>query len=73
MTQIQRITRYIEDNGSITSAEAMEELGVMRLASRINDMKKLGIQIESRTVKGHNRYGDPVSFTRYSFPDSEVQ
>ena len=54
MTQIERIKRYIDDNGSITSLEAMEQLGVMRLASRISDMKRLGINIEARTVKGKN-------------------
>lgn len=72
MTQIERIKRYIDDNGSITSLEAMEQLGVMRLASRISDMKRLGINIEARTVKGKNRYGQPICYTRYSIPDSEV-
>ena len=38
MTQAQRVLRYMEDNGSITAAEAMEHLGVMRLAARIFDL-----------------------------------
>lgn len=71
MTQIERIQRYIEENGSITSIEAMEHLGVMRLASRINDMRKAGMQIEARLVKGKNRYGQPVCYTRYTIPERE--
>lgn len=71
ITQTERIKRYIEENGSITSLEAMEQLGVMRLASRISDMRKAGMQIEARTVKGRNRYGQPICYTRYSIPESE--
>lgn len=40
MTQIERIARHIEDYGSITSLEAVNEYGIMRLASRVNDMRR---------------------------------
>lgn len=66
MTQCERLVAYMRDNGSITSAEAMSELGIMRLASRIADLKEMGMQIESRMVKGVNRFGQPTHFTRYS-------
>lgn len=66
MTQCERIIRYMKDNGSITSAEAMSELGIMRLASRIADLKQMGMAIESKIVKGVNRFGEATHFTRYS-------
>lgn len=66
MTQCERLVAYMRDYGSITSAEAMSELGIMRLASRIADLKEMGMQIESRMVKGVNRFGQPTHFTRYS-------
>ena len=38
MTQCERIVEYIKQNGSITAREAMTDLGIMRLASRIADL-----------------------------------
>lgn len=66
MTQCERIIRYMKDNGSITSAEAMSELGIMRLASRIADLKQMGIEVVAQTEKGLNRFGERTRFTRYS-------
>lgn len=43
MTQCEQILRHMEQNGSISSLEAMQEYGIMRLASRITDLKKAGI------------------------------
>ena len=71
LTQCQRIIQYIKDFGSITSAEAMTELGVYRLASRINDLKRRGYLIRKETAKGKNRYGEPTHFARYSLIEEE--
>ena len=49
MTQNERIIRHLTDYGSITSKEAMIEYGIMRLASRINDLRKLGYPIVGET------------------------
>lgn len=66
MTQCERVLRHMKDYGSITSAEAMTEYGIMRLASRISDLKKLGFPIRKEMVSGKNRYGEPTSYARYS-------
>ena len=63
MTQCDRIVRHLEDYGSITSLEAIQEYGILRLASRINDLRRAGYRITSSTVAGKNRYGE---ITRYS-------
>lgn len=42
MNQCETILRHLRDYGSITSLEAMQEYGIMRLASRISDLKKIG-------------------------------
>ena len=65
MTQCQRILQYMDDFGSITPIEAMKDLGVMRLAARISDIKRMGIQIDTETVSSRNRYDKPVKFARY--------
>ena len=66
MTQCEKILRHMEDYGSITSLEAMNEYGIMRLASRISDIKHLGIPIHKEMVSGKNRYGESTSYARYS-------
>ncbi len=66
MTQCQRIMRHLRDYGSITSLEAMQEYGIMRLGARIWDLKAQGVPIKSETVTGKNRYGERTCFARYS-------
>lgn len=66
MTQCERVLRHMRDYGSITSAEAITEYGIYRLASRISDLKKQGVHIEKEMVSGKNRYGEPTCFARYS-------
>ena len=69
MTQCETILRHMEDCGSITSLEAMQEYGIMRLVSRITDLKKAGIPIKREMVSKKNRYGDTVTFARYSIAE----
>lgn len=69
MTQCERIIKYMQDFGSITSAEAMQELGVYRLASRICDLKQNGYKIYDKFESSKNRYGEPISYKRYSLTE----
>lgn len=69
MTQTERIERYMRDFGSITQLEAMADLGVMRLASRISELRQLGVRINRTMESGKNRYGEKTSFARYSIAD----
>lgn len=64
MTQAQRIIEYIRDNGSIPPIEAFD-LGITRLAARVNDMRRNGVPVVTETVESVNRYGDKVRFARY--------
>lgn len=65
MTQSERIIRHLRDYGSISSMEAVQEYGIMRLASRISDLKKAGIPIHREMIVGENRYGETTSYARY--------
>lgn len=71
MTQCERIMRHLQEVGSITSAEAMAEYGIYRLASRISDLKRLGVPIRKEMVSSKNRYGELAYFARYSLADAE--
>lgn len=64
-TQTERVLKYMEQHGSITSLQAISLLGVMRLASRISDLRKAGFPIESEMVTATNRFGEKVSVKRY--------
>lgn len=66
MTQCERIIKYMDDFGSITTFEAFSDLGIMRLASRIHDLKEAGYNIKRESVRAKNRYGEIVHYTRYS-------
>ena len=68
MTQKERIIDYIKTFGGITALEAMRDLGIMRLASRVTDLGKDGITIERSWVNDKNRYGEPVRYLRYYLP-----
>ena len=65
-TQAERILSYIEEFGSITQMDALRDLGCMRLASRISDLKKKGYAIDSETEPVKNRYGEVSYIKRYS-------
>lgn len=64
--QNQRILAYIDRHGSITQLEAIRDIGCMRLASRISDLKRLGYPIVSETIAVDNRYGEKCHIKRYS-------
>jgi hypothetical protein len=65
-TQAERVLAYIEKFGSITQYEALQDLGVMRLASRISDLRKLGYPIQGESVAVKNRFEETCSVKRYS-------
>ena len=65
-TQCEKILKYMEENGSITQYEAMLDLGVMRLASRISEMRKNGIDIKVEQIAVKNRYRETRYIAKYS-------
>ena len=71
-SQAQRVLEYIVIFGSITQLEALTELGVMRLASRISDLKRQGYPIKGENVSVKNRYGETCRVKRYSLQDGET-
>lgn len=64
-TQCDRILRHLKDYGVITSREAFNEYGIMRLAARINDLRRRGYLIGRRMQTGKNRYNESVSYAEY--------
>ena len=70
-TQAQRVLDYMRVFGSITQLEALNVIGVMRLASRISDLKRQGYSIDSKMITVKNRYGENCRIKRYSLQGGE--
>ena len=64
-TQNTRLLGYLKKHGNITQLEALSELGIFRLASRINDLKNKGHNITGQMVDVENRFGEKVKIKRY--------
>ena len=64
-TQCQRIIRWFGVYSAINPVTAMTELGIMRLAARINDLEKAGYSFEHEMVDSVNRFGERVRFMEY--------
>ena len=65
-TQAERVLDYMREFGSITQLDALKDLGVMRLASRISDLKRQGYPIVSKVEAVKNRYEETCYIKRYS-------
>jgi hypothetical protein len=63
---------YMRMFGGITQYEAMQDLGVMRLASRISDLRRLGYPIISETVTVKNRFGEKCHVKRYRLGEEDA-
>lgn len=68
-TQNERIIAYMKEFGSITQLDAIRDLGVMRLASRICDLRKRGYNIVSVRETVKNRWGENSPIKRYRLED----
>ena len=65
MTQCELILAYMKATGGITARQALNELGCMRLASRIHDLRSQGYKIKSENIKVRTRNGK-TTVSRYS-------
>ena len=65
MTQYEKILQYINDFGSISPMEVFNDLGITKLATRISEMRRDGIDFNQRMETSKNRYGEKVHYMRY--------
>lgn len=67
MSQWELVLAYIKAHGSITSLQAVTDLGIIDLQGRIRDLRKKGFRIIATEETGKNRYGEKCRYNRYSF------
>jgi hypothetical protein len=65
-TQCARLMEFLESHEcGITQYEALTELGIMRLASRVSEMKKRGEPILTKLEIVQNRWGEKCFVAKY--------
>ena len=70
MTQCEQIIDYLHQFGSITPMEAFADLGITKLATRVSEMRKDGMEFNIETVKSTNRFGKRVRYAKYSLKEN---
>ena len=66
LTQREKIIRHLEAFETITPMEAILDYGIMRLASRISELRKEGYIIDTEMVHGYNRFDEKTRYAKYS-------
>lgn len=66
MTQTDRVLDYLQQFGSITALEALRDLGIMHLSSRITDMRRQGYAVKREMIEVKNRFGETTRVARYT-------
>lgn len=65
LTQNEWLLKYLSTHKWITPKQAEDKYGIMRLASRISDLKAMGYEFEKETIKVKNRRGQICRIARY--------
>jgi hypothetical protein len=66
MTQNERVFDHLLTVGPIRPMTALNDLGIYRLASRINDLRKAGHKIKTKKIEVVNRWGESSYVAEYS-------
>lgn len=63
----QRVFDFIKENGSITTLQAIVELGETRISARIFELKERGVKISWEWINVSNRYNESRRVKKYFF------
>ena len=59
------VLKHLQEQGSITSLEAIDKYGATRLASIIFNLRKRGYDISTNMEVTKDRYGNACQYARY--------
>lgn len=65
LTQCERLEKYMREVGSVTTFEALTQLGILRLGARISEMRKSGLKIKDKWEIVYNCFDEPCTVKRY--------
>ena len=66
-TQCERLIEYMQRHpiNGVTQIDALNELGILRLASRISELRSDGYVIEKEMISVKNKFGEKCFVARY--------
>jgi hypothetical protein len=65
LTQKEKVLRHLQEVGALTPVQAFFDYSIMRLATRIFELKEDGYNIETIMLKSQNKFGEPVRYAQY--------
>ena len=65
-TQIDYILEHFEEFDTITPLDALMEYGIMRLSSRIYELKRMGYIFDVKMIASINIKGKKVRYAQYT-------
>lgn len=67
----ERVLKYIQDFGSISTWDAIKDLGCTRLSAYIYMLKQEGYNLKKERISFVNRYGEKSFYVKYSLGGDE--
>ena len=68
VAQTDRLRQHLMAGKAINPLEAWRTLGIYRLAARVHDLRKEGVDVRSEFVKVTNQFGEPCRVKQYRLP-----
>lgn len=65
VTKFQQVTEHLQNYGTITSWQAIQQYGATRLSDIIFRLRKQGYDIETKTELTKDRNGNTCSYAKY--------
>ena len=70
LSQKEKVLRHLKEVGPITPLDALIDYAIMRLTSRICELKDEGYDIKSELVSSRNKFNEKVSFSKYTLNEA---
>ena len=65
-TQCTRLVKFIEMYGSVSTIQAIVELGIINPSARVMELKAAGFPIVTTMTEGRNRFDEPCRYAVYT-------
>lgn len=69
-SQNEILDKYLKAGNKINPMTALKSFGIMRLASRISDLNKLGRPIETKMIKVKTRFCGETRVAEYGYKNN---
>lgn len=71
MNQKERVLKYMQDFGKISPFAAFRDLGITKLATRIGELRRDGVDIKQEWKVSKNRYNEKMRYMTYWVEDQK--